>query len=104
MRVKEFRLGSMKNICQMFLFLDLDFILKIRQKNKQTEVYHVLPQFLSPYRNGICWLAGDNVFLVDFLRISKRVKEFRRFSLEFIALVFIPDDELKFLNIIGEVE
>jgi hypothetical protein len=56
-------------------------------------IYHVLPQFLSPYKNGICCVAGGNVRLVDFLRISKRVKEFLRFSLEFIALLVIPDDD-----------
>jgi hypothetical protein len=61
-------------------------------------IYHVLPQFLSPYKKGICCVADANVRLEDFLRISKRVKEFLRFSFEFIALLFVG-----FFNvIIGE--
>jgi hypothetical protein len=73
-------------------------------REKERKFYHVLPQFLSPYKKGICCVAGANVRLVDFLRISKRVKEFLRFSFEFIALLFIPDDDIGYLNdVIGEL-
>lgn len=70
---------------------------------RQKDVYHVLPQFFSPYEKGICCIAGGAVRLADFLRISNRVNEFLRFSLEFIALFVIPDDERGYLEgLIGE--
>ena len=73
----------------------------VRESREDKDLYHVLPQFFSPYRNGICWMVGERVRRADFLRMSMRVNEFRRCSLK---LVFIPDEDVAdFEELIGEL-